>query len=148
MSIGTAIITGALQKIGVHNVNTPANPESIILTMENLNSMLELWRDRNIQFGFTPLKVPGNDLGEPRSVRNGIIHNLAIYVASDFDNGGNIVSPALQNRATLDFIEIKRLYQRLAVPNREISSVTPRGAGNQRGILSRNFAGPGFILDS
>lgn len=148
MSIGTAIITSALQKIGVHNVNTPASPESIILTMENLNSMLELWRSRNIQFGFVPLKAPGNDLGEPRDVRNGIISQLALYVAPDFDNGGNIVSPALQNRAELDFIEIKRLYQRLTVPNREISSVTPRGQGNQRGILSRNFTGPGFILDS
>lgn len=118
---------------------SPAAPESIELGLENLNSMLELWLSRNIILGTTPLEAPADELNEPNDVRNGIISNLALYMAADFDNGKDIVSQELKNAASRDFIQIKALYQKLSIPDKVVSSTLPRGAGNDAGFRSRTF---------
>lgn len=118
---------------------SPAAPESIELGLENLNSMLELWLSRNIILGTTPLEAPADELNEPNDVRNGIISNLALYMAADFDNGKDIVSQELKNAASRDFIQIKALYQKLSIPDKVVSSTLPRGAGNDAGFRSRAF---------
>ncbi len=147
MSTGTDIIISALRLIGVHTVNSPAAPENVIFGMEQLNSMLELWTSRSIRFAYTPLAVPGDDLGEPADARNGIISNLSLYVAPAFDNGAQIVSNELRNSARRDFGQIRTLYQAILIPPKIISSTAPRGAGNSRGVLPRTFAGPGRAVD-
>lgn len=148
MSSGTAIIEDALREIAAHSSASPADPESITLGMRVLNSMLSLWLSRNIQLGVTPLSVPGDELNEPPDVRNGIVSNLAIYLAPNFDNGQVVVSGDLRTRAHLDFIQIKALYQRLTIPKKVVSSTLPVGAGNQRGFNRRAFFPEGSTIDN
>lgn len=127
---------------------SPASPGSVVLGMENLNSMLELWLSRNIQIGFTPLSVPGDELNESRDVRNGIISNLAVYMAPDFDNGKDIVSSTLKRNAAIDFAQIKALYQKIPIPDKVVSSTLPVGAGNNRGSRRRAFFQQGETIDN
>ena len=78
MSAGTEIIQEALRKIGAHSEVSPASAESILVGKSALNSMLEMWLSKGIDFGFAPLDAPGDDLSEPPDTRNGISSNLAI----------------------------------------------------------------------
>lgn len=132
MSTGTVIITEALQKIGAHSVVSPAAPESILMGMGELYSMMELWQDQGIKLGVTPLEVPGDNLNEPPSARSAIVSNLAIMLAPSFDNGRNIVSADLKAAATRGYNDIKVLYQETTIPNKGFSSTLPLGAGNAR----------------
>lgn len=148
MSIGTDIIQRALQQIGVFSVVSPATPDTIILGMERLNSMLELWLSDNIQLGYTPLEVPGDELNEPADATSAIIDNLAVFVAPAFDNGKGIVSATLIRVADRGFNKVKNLYQRLTIPDKVVSSTLPVGAGNQRGFSQRAFFPKGSTLDN
>jgi len=148
MSTGTVIIERALQLIGANSVVAPATPDSIVLGMENLNSMLEMWLSDNIELGYTPLEAPGDELNEPIDSRNGIISNLSLFIAPAFDNGKQIVSPSLTRSANRDFNKIKALYQRLTIPDKVVSSTLPVGQGNQRGFRQRAFFPRGSKIDN
>ena len=147
MSTGTVIIERALQVIGAHSIASPADPESIVLGMEKLNSMLEMWLTDDIKIGTTPLEVPGDELNEPSDTRNGIINNLAIELAPDFDNGKIVVSPQLTQNVRIDFIRIEKRYGTISIPKRVVSSTLPRGAGNNRGFRSRTFFSKGSTIN-
>lgn len=147
MSTGTAIIERALQGIGAHSIVAPASPASIVLGMEKLNSMLEMWLSQNINIGFTPLNVPGDELNEPNDTTNGIISSLSLLLAPFFDNGKQIVSAELKRNARVGYVNIKNLYQKISVPKKGVSSTLPVGAGNQRWGNSRTFFRKGGTLD-
>lgn len=132
MTIGTKIIQRALRKIGAHSNIAPASPDSVVLGMDNLNSMLELWLSKNIRIGFTPLEAPGDELNEPPDTTNGIVNNLAIILSPDFDNGKQIVSNELRTNARVEFTDIKRIYLSVTIPEKVVSSTLPKGIGNQR----------------
>ena len=139
MTTGTKIIERALQKIGAHSVVSPANPESTALGLENLNSMMELWLSKGIDVGAVPLEAAGDNLNESPDTTSGIISNLAIRIASDFDNGKDIVTQALIASAFSDFYAIRGLYQRLSIPEKIVSSSLPVGEGNMRGVYRTVF---------
>lgn len=139
MSSGTTIITRALQSIGAHSIVSPAAPESIVLGMEKLNSMLEMWLTLGIDLGTIPLEKPGDDLGEPSDTTNGIINKLALELAPNFDNGKVVVSVDLRINATVGYNNIKNLYQTVCVPDKVVSSTLPVGAGNQRRSRQRTY---------
>ncbi len=140
MSIGTDIITEALQEIGVVSAVSPAAPESIEIGRKKLNSMLEMWLTRSIVIAFSPLEAAGNDLNEPLDCRNGIVTNLALEMAPLFSNGKQIVSPQLRSNAARDFQSIKSLYGCVTIPLKVLSSTTPVGAGNSHNSrFSRTF---------
>ncbi len=147
MTTGTAIIQRALEQIGAHSIVAPASPDSIVLGKEKLNSMLEMWLSRNIELGFVPLNVAGDELNEPADTTNGIIDNLSLRLAPSFDNGKTIVSRDLKAQASSGFSEIKRMYQRLNIPDKVISSTAPTGAGNQRGFRQRPFFPKGSTIN-
>lgn len=139
MSTGTEIIQRALQMIGAHSIVSPADPDSIVLGFERLNSMLEMWLSLGIVIGFTPLGVPGDELNEPVDTQGGIIANLALQLAPYFDNGKGISSAELSRDARLGYHNIKNLYQKVSIPNKIVSSTLPIGAGNSRGGHRRVF---------
>ncbi len=147
MTTGTDIIQRALQAIGAHSIVSPADPDSIVLGFEELNSMLEMWLSIGITIGFTPLKVPGDELNEPPDTRNGIISNLALQLAPAFDNGKIIVSQHLQRNARLGYFNIKNLYQTITIPDKVVSSTLPVGAGNSRFARNRIFFKKGAVLN-
>ena len=147
MTIGTDVIKRALQSIGAHSIISPASPSSIVLGMEKLNSMLEMWLSQGIAIGFTPLGVPGDELNEPPDTKNGIISNLALELAPDFDNGKVVVSRELSRNARVNLTNIKNLYQKVTVPKKVVSSTLPKGAGNRRGVNRRTFFKKGSTVN-
>lgn len=147
MSEGTDIIKDALRKIGAHSQVSPAEPETIVETMQTLNSMLQLWRSWGIMQDLVPLENPGEELGEPADARNAIVDNLAIQSAPNFDNGKVVVSETLKINARVGFDYIETLYQKLTIPRKVPSSNLPKGAGNYRGIRRRVFFGEDSALD-
>jgi len=148
MSIGTDVIKGALRKIGAHSIVSPAEPGTIIETMETLNSMILEWISQDIELGITPLEAPSDDLDEPPGTRNIIEDNLAIAAAPNFDNGSTtVVSAALQRNARLGFGRLEVAYQAVSVPKKKVSGTLPRGAGNSRGNWEDTFFGKSRDLD-
>lgn len=146
MSTGTKIIERALEAIGAHSAVSPASSGSIILGMEQLNSMLEMWLSNDIAIGFTPLEDPAKELNEAADTRNGIISNLAVQLAPFFDNGKVVVSPALQRNAAVSYNRIASLYQNLSIPAKVVSSTLPLGQGNSRYYRSRTYFARGQIV--
>lgn len=132
MSTGTAIVERALEKIGAHSIVSPADPSSKILGFEQLGSMVEMWLTQGISIGITPLGVIGDELNEPPDSRNAIIDNLAIELAPAFDNGKVVVSPQLERNARIGYIRVRSAYQKIAIPDKTVSSTLPVGAGNDR----------------
>ncbi len=131
MTTGTEIVKKALKKIGANSIAAPAAPETIIEGRDALNSMLQNWLSQDIDLGIVPLDPPGDELGEPNDATNAIISNLAIYLAPDFDNGNQIVSPTLKQNATRDYNTVKNLYQCVSIPDKVVTSTLPKGQGNR-----------------
>ncbi len=148
MSTGTVIIEAGLKVIGAHSIVAPADPESVVVGMDTLNSMLQVWLSQGIDLGIVPLSAPGEELSEPLDTTQAIIDNLAIAVAPNFDNGDNVVSVELKNNARRSFNRVKGLYQCLTIPDKVVSSTLPRGAGNRRQQWSNAFSGPGATIPS
>lgn len=148
MSIGTAIIKDALKAIGAHSVASPAASESIIDGMNALNSMLETWLSKDIMIGFTPLSVPGDELNEPTDTRDGIVWNLAVNMGPYFDNGETIVSQTLRSLARDSYNDISNLYEVVEIPDKVLSSTTPLGAGNRRGVNNLNYFPKGTAIEN
>lgn len=134
--------------IGAHSVVSPASAESILVGKDALNSMLEMWLSKGIDFGFAPLDAPGDTLSDPPDVRNGIISNLAIWLAPNFDNGKDIVSVNLRNLARSEFQTIQRLYRGLTIPRKVVSSTLPKGSGNDQGFFESTFYGVGDTINN
>lgn len=141
MSIGADIIKDALKEIGASSTVSAPNPESIEDGRKKLNSMLELWLSKNIVLGTRPLDAAGDELGEPADTRNAIVTNLAIELAPLFDNGKNTVSDTLRANSKRNYANVRRLYGRVRVPNKVLSSTTPLGQGNyqDQGQYSPSF---------
>jgi hypothetical protein len=139
MSIGTEIIKDAFKEIGAHSVVMEAPAESLIDGMNKLNSMLQLWRSKNIMLEVIPLQVPGDELGEPSDSRNAIVFNLAIECAPLFDNGKVVVSAQLKANANRSFNDIKDLYQTVSISKKVVSSTLPKGQGHKNRHFSNTF---------
>lgn len=148
MSTGTFIVQSALKRIGAHSIVQPAAPETITEGFNILNSMLMAWLTDDIDIGIIPLKVVGNEIGEPNDTTNGIINNLAIELSPDFDNGKIIVSQDLRMLAFKQFTLIKDVYQVVEVPLKIVSSTLPLGQGNRTGFSrQRVFKGIGGTVN-
>lgn len=145
MSTGTVLIEGALKEIKVVSVAVPSSPEQITDGLIKLNSMLNLWLSMGIQFQFTPITAPGENVDEPIDVTNAIITNLAIKLAPTYSVP---VSQDLKNNARLEMNYIKSLYQEICIPDKVVSSTLPKGAGNSKGIDSRVFFPPGGTVSN
>lgn len=143
MTTGTTIVKRALQEIGASSAVSEPSAESLATGLENLNSMISMWSSKGIQTGATPLEVIGDELNEKQDCRNGIIFNLAIYMAPNFDNGKIVVSQDLKNNARRELGDITALYKTFTVPKKVASSTLPKGQGNRQGLLGRAFFNEG-----
>lgn len=140
MSIGTFIAQSALEEIGAHSLAAPAPPSVIEKTAFRINTMLHRWQSWGIKIPFTQLGVPGDELSEPADTTDAIIFNLAIDISGPFSNGSSAtVSSDLRDNARKTFVILKQTYRILTVPNKQVSSTTPRGIGNINGVNSRTF---------
>lgn len=148
MTIGTNIIKRSLRKIQVDTLNSPASPEDIDDAVLVLNSMLSLWLSKGIRLGIVPLEAAGDELGEPNDSTNAIISNLAIKLASDYEDGQAVVTQTLKSEATSEFEELANVgYRENIVPQIIPSSTLLTGEGNKnRFVRRRNFFGVGRPL--
>lgn len=147
MSSGTSVILDSLRNIGKHSIANPADPESIIVGMNRLNSMVDAWKDEDIEMRLKPLKDPADPLDEPRAVRNAIVDNLSLEMAPLYDNGNKSrVSRDLKRNAALGMQKIKGIYQVLVIPKKVVSSTLPVGEGNSQGVNRRVFFGKDNIV--
>ena len=144
MSIGTDIIKRALQKIGVYSVFQELEPESIEISRIVLNSMIQEWETKGIHIGAVPLQASGDELSELADCTDGVANNLSVRLASDFNK---VPSRELKAQAIKDYKFIKAHYQAMEIPNKEVSSTTPMGAGNSRYRTNDTFAGENKILN-
>jgi len=130
MSTGTELIQTALKKIGAHSRLAPASSDTILDGRDALNSMLEVWRSKGIILDVVPLNAPGDDLGEPADTRNAIINNLAIEMATFFDNASQRVSDTLRLNARNSYNDVKDLYWNPDVTIQTRANQLPAGEGN------------------
>lgn len=150
MSSGTKIIENALRKIGAFSIAQSPDPGDIVVGMDALNSMLQLWLSQGVDMGIVPLESPGDEVGEPMDATEAITDNLAILLAPNFVSATINVSQTLRDNARLSKAEIKRLYRITVIPDKVVSSTLPRGAGNTaRGnYWNRTYFRKGEALDS
>lgn len=139
MSSGTFIIQSGYKRIGVHSVVRPASSEDIEDGRLILNSMLQGWESKDIFLGIVPLNLEGDELGEPPDATNAIIDNFAVKVAPNFDNGKTIVSTDLKDNARAGMALLNGLFRVTEMPQKKISSTTPRGSGHGRHHDDRIF---------
>lgn len=143
MSTGTKICQGALQKIGAHTAQKPANPTSLENARIRLNSMISAWQDDDIVIGAAPLEAIGEELGEPWGVTNIIEDNLAILLQPDHE--GSVISSQLLINANKGMLFLESKYQTFEIPESVPRGTMPLGQGNRRhGEVNRSrvFIGP------
>lgn len=139
MSSGTQLINRAYKKIGVKFNNQDVTAESLEIGREELNSMLEEWQDEGIELNYVPISAPSDETNISQSIENAVVNNLAICLAPYFDDGKNIISPALARKARLGFTRLKKQRKTSTPLTKSISSTAPRGMGNTRGLKPRMF---------
>lgn len=140
MSTGTFIIRSAYAEIGGDSDINKATPSEISKGKVALNSMIGGWQDIGIRLGTNVLKDVGDELGEPVSTTMGIIFNLALFLAGPANVGSvKVVGQELQINANHTYALIKTAYQVFDIPQKTLSSTTPRGQGNFYGGFSRTF---------
>ncbi len=140
MSTGTSLIEDALKEIQVISVAVPSSPEQITHGLDKLNSMIQGWLSKGIKMQTVPITKPGEDLNEPEDARNAIVTNLAITLAATYKAQ---VVDTLRNDARSSYEDVKALYQEISIPEKVVSSTTPRGAGNKPGIFEKTFFSEG-----
>lgn len=132
MTTGTKIVQRALSHIGAHSIAQPANPESLEVGKDTLNSMLASWLDEwGIDTGAVPLNVIGGDLSEPLGARMHIEYNLAMALYPDFP--GSQMASNLPQLAQKGFDSILTTWGDSSIPNARVRGTLPRGQGNKRG---------------
>jgi hypothetical protein len=146
MSSGTKIVKAALRLIGAHSIAAPADPESITIGTDTLNSMIQSWLSIGIDMGATPLQVPGDELNEPVDAYLGIVYNLAMLLQPNYGAGGTPISPLVVVTANSQRDFIKSAYQVHYIPSKVVSSTLPKGQGNV-GYRDRQYFAEGETLD-
>ena len=128
MSTGTKIVQGALSRIGAHSIVRPANPESLEVGRDALNSLHAGWQDNGIEFGGVPIEAIGDDFSEPLGLTNTIMDNLAIQLQPLFP--GTQISQDLRINANKSYQKLLAKCQAITIPKPIVRETLPKGQGN------------------
>lgn len=132
MITGTEVIRRALEQISATSKNSPASPETLENALKTLNSFMQELLDGGTDFGQTPLEKPDDQLNIVQSAEMMVIYNLARRSAPPKNTGREVITRDLLNLAKITLADIKRRFTEFDIPNIEVSSTTPRGAGSRR----------------
>lgn len=131
MATVAQVAKASLQRILVQGSEANLEPDEYRDFMFALNNyMLALDAD-GISLGFTEVSDLGDEVTVPVGALRGIIANMAIEVAPDY-NG--VVSPGLVAAAEQGMSAMRKLGQR--IPTSRYPSTLPRGSGNCTSIFS------------
>ena len=132
MSSGTKVIKAALRLGGAYSSRSPADPESISIGMDVLNSLIQELIDSGMsKLGATVLKVPGDELNEPLNAYNAIVSILAVRLIPNFEEGRMMLSQTAHNNAILGYSFLQKAFGEVYVPRKKIPSTLPRGEGSE-----------------
>lgn len=92
----STVVTDALQEILVQAAEQPVESDEMQIGIRFLNRMMAAWASMGYSLGFTVITNPSDDLTVPDGALDPIIANLAVRLASVFDEP---IAPSLAKAA-------------------------------------------------
>lgn len=126
MATAAQVIKASLNRILVREAEAPIEPDEaqdFIFAMNNY--MLALDAD-GVQLGYTEVSDPGDAITIPTGALRGLIANMAIEVAPEFDG---VVTQALSKVAAEGLLTMRKLGQTLG--DTRYPYTLPIGSGNE-----------------
>jgi hypothetical protein len=120
------VLKAALQRILVQASEADLEPDEYQDAIFAMNNMVLAWDAEGIQLGYTEVSDLGDDVTVPVGALRGLIANLAIEVAPDY-NG--TISPGLAMAAESGMRAIRLIGQ--SVPTSAYPYTLPVGSGNE-----------------
>ena len=149
----STVIRDALQELLVQASEQPIQPTEATDTMRYLNRMMSAWASKGIDLGYTPVTSLGDTITVPDGAIEGIVLNLAIKIAPQYDVAVSLDLRINAKDAYQTILRIARIR-----PLSKYPTTLPVGSGNEgentftnthfytddeSGILSE---GPGAII--
>ena len=135
METAADIIKSALQEILVQASEAPIQADEAQDAMRYMNRLMSQYDAQGISLGYTKVTSLGDDVTIPDGAINGLVFNLAISLAKQYDA---VVSPSLATSAADGFDAMKRLASNIM--STSFGSTLPVGSGNQgNGICNDPF---------
>lgn len=131
MATAAQVIKAALQRILVQSSESDLEPDEYQDAIFALNNMMLSFDADGIQLGYTEISNLGDNVTVPTGALRGVIANLAIEVAPDY-NGS--ISPGLQLAAVEGLKVMRKLGQ--LIPTSYFPSSLPMGSGNGAEVSS------------
>lgn len=120
------IIRDALQEINVQAAEQPIQPNEFASAVRYLNRMMTAWEAKGIALGYTIVSSPADEITVPDGAIEGVILNLAIKLAPQFDMP---VSMDLRQNAKDAYQSVLKLS--ITQPLSQYPSTLPIGSGNE-----------------
>jgi hypothetical protein len=126
MATVAQVLKAALQRILVQASESPLEASEYQDAIFALNNMMLAYDAEGIKLGYTEVSTLGDQVTVPVGALRGVIANLAIEVAPDYDGE---VSPALASQASEGLKAMRMLGVRIA--STAYPSTLPIGSGNE-----------------
>lgn len=122
----STIITDALQEILVQAAEQPIESDEMQIGIRFLNRLMAEWDSMGYSLGFTVITNPSDDVTVPDGALSAIVSNLAIRLASVFDEP---VSQSLALAARNGMKTIAKIA--VTIEPMEYPDILPVGSGNE-----------------
>lgn len=134
MATAAQVIKYALQEIIVQASESPLEPDEYQDCIFALNSMMLEYNANGISLGFTEVTNLGDTLTVPAGAISGIVSNLALRVAPQFQG---VVSQELMTKARDGYKVMCKLG--VTIQPTQFGSLVPRGSGNYNDQTSNYY---------
>lgn len=130
MTQAVTLVKRALFTIGAHSEINPATPEMLQIGVDYLADLLEDWDADGIELGTLTPTNQNTDISEPSGSRHAIIMALAVRMAPV---ARVELAESVRGEAQQAFRDLCVKFEKVYLPDREVSPDTASGAGNRRG---------------
>lgn len=130
----STVIRDALQEILVQASEQPIQPNEATDAIRYLNRMMFSWEAKGIALGYTVVSSLGDDITIPDGALEGVVLNLAIKLAPQYDV---TVSMDLRENARDAYKSVLKLS--VTQPLSQYPSTLPVGSGNEGDTLDSNY---------
>jgi len=130
----STVIRDALQEIIVQSSEQPIQPNEATDAMRYLNRMMFAWEAKGIALGYTVVSNLGDEITVPDGALEGIVLNLAIKLAPQYDVA---VGMDLRENARDAYKSVLKLS--ITRPLSQYPSTLPIGSGNEGDTLDSNY---------
>ena len=134
MATAAQVIKASLQRILVQASEAELEADEYQDAIFALNNMMLDWDASGLNLGFTEVSSLADDITVPTGALRGIIANLAIEVAPDY-NGQ--ITEGLANAASEGLKTIRKIA--VGIPVSKFPCTLPIGSGNSQSVFNDNF---------